>query len=256
MQSQSYQIMCIGEDTSRTQACLQMLQGAEGVSFEVEKEANWQAALSRLVSGAPDSSLPHAILWELSACCEADLASLRNSASLQRCVPFVLLIPRNQEQLGKTILEAGASEYLVSETLNKDLLQRTLRYAIERNRAETSVRQWEKRFEDLFENTKDILFTMDLEGHVTSVNKAAEEVMGWPRNEVLQKNIKGLVAPEHAVLCGEVMRRLVSGEPLQHLEIAMLRKDGRKVLLEASARLTAPQPAARAAAVTPALLLR
>ena len=237
MQSQSYQILFIGEDTSRTQAYMQMLQGAEGVSFEVEKESNWQAALSRLVSGAPDSSLPHAILWELSASDEADLASLRNSASLQRCVPFVLLISRNQEQLGKTVLEAGASEYLVSETLNKDLLQRTLRYAVERNRAETSVRQCEKRFEDLFENTKDILFTMDLEGNVTSVNKAAEEVMGWPRNEALQKNIKGLVAPEHAVLCGEVMRRIVSGEPLQHFEIAMLRKDGRKVLLEASARL-------------------
>ena len=237
MQSQSYQILFIGEDTSRTQAYMQMLQGAEGVSFEVEKESNWQAALSRLVSGAPDSSLPHAILWELSASDEADLASLRNSASLQRCVPFVLLISRNQEQLGKTVLEAGSSEYLVSETLNKDLLQRTLRYAVERNRAETSVRQCEKRFEDLFENTKDILFTMDLEGNVTSVNKAAEEVMGWPRNEALQKNIKGLVAPEHAVLCGEVMRRIVSGEPLQHFEIAMLRKDGRKVLLEASARL-------------------
>jgi len=237
MQSQSYQILLIGEDTSRTQAYMQMLQGAVGVSFEVEKKSNWQAALSRLVSGAPDASLPHAILWELSSSGEADLASLRDSASLQRCVPFVLLIPKNQERLGKTVLEAGASEYLVCETLNKDLLQRTLRYAIERNRAETSVRQWEKRFEDLFENTKDILFTMDLEGNVTSVNKAAEEVMGWPRNEALQKNIKGLVAPEHAALCGEVMRRIVSGEPLQHFEIAMLRKDGRKVLLEASARL-------------------
>jgi two-component system, cell cycle sensor histidine kinase and response regulator CckA len=112
-----------------------------------------------------------------------------------------------------------------------------MRYAIERNRAESSVRQWEKRFEDLFEDSKDILFTMDLEGKVISVNKAAEEVMGWPRSEALQKNIKGLVAPEHAALCNEVMRRIGNGEPLQHFEIAMLRKDGRKVLLEVSARL-------------------
>jgi signal transduction histidine kinase/ActR/RegA family two-component response regulator len=33
------------------------------------------------------------------------------------------------------------------------------------------------------------------------------------------------------------MRRIGNGEPLQHFEIAMLRKDGRKVLLEVSARL-------------------
>ena len=135
------------------------------------------------------------------------------------------------------MLEAGASEYLVKEALSKDLLQRALWCAIERNRSENSVRQWEKRFEDLFENTKDILFTVDLEGNVTSVNKAAEEVMGWPRNEALQTNIKDLVAPEHAALCNEVMRRIVSEEPLQHFEIAMLRKDGRRVLLEAGARL-------------------
>jgi PAS domain S-box-containing protein len=89
----------------------------------------------------------------------------------------------------------------------------------------------------LFENAKDILFTIDLDGNVTSVNKAAEEVMGWPRTEALGKNIKGLVATEHAVVCNEVMRRIVNEEPLQHFEIAMLRQDGRKVLLEASARL-------------------
>ena len=237
MQSQSYRILLIGEDPSRTQAYTQMLQNAEGVSFEVEREANWQSALSRFASGAPDSPLPDAILWELSASVAANLACLKEATSLEPCVPFVFLVPENQEQLGKKMFEAGANEYLVRETLNKDLLQRTLRYAIERTRAENSVRQWERRFEDLFENTKDILFTTDLEGHVTSVNKAAEAVMGWPRSEALGKNIKGLVAPEHAVLCSEVTRRILSGDPLQHFEIAMLRKDGRKVLLEASARL-------------------
>ena len=237
MQSQSYQILLIGEDPSQAQAYAQMLQDAEDISFKVEKEANWQSALSRFVSGAPDSSLPDAILWELSASVPADLAFLKDAASLEQCVPFVFLVSEDQKQLGKQMLEAGASEYLAKETLNKDLLQMALRYAIERNRAESSVRQWEKRFEDLFENTKDILFTMDLEGKVTSVNKAAEVVMGWPRNEALGRNIKGLVALEHVALCGEVMRRIVSGEPLQHFEIAMLRKDGRKVLLEASARL-------------------
>lgn len=237
MQSQSYQVLLIGEDISRTQAYVQMLQDAEGLSFEVKAETNWQTALSRFVSGAPDWPLPDAILWELSASGAAGLASLKDAASLQRCVPFVLLVPKNQKQLGKQMLDAGASECLVREALNKDLLQTALRYAIERNRAENSVRQWEKRFEDLFEDSKDILFTMDLEGKVISVNKAAEEVMGWPRSEALQKNIKGLVAPEHAALCNEVMRRIGNGEPLQHFEIAMLRKDGHKVLLEVSARL-------------------
>ena len=237
MQSKCYQILLIGEDPSRTQTYTQMLQEAEDASFEVAKETNWQSTLERLAMGAPDLPLPDAILWELAASGSAALALLKDSASPLWSVPFVVLVPENQKPLGEQMLQAGANECLVIEALNRDLLQRALRYAIERNRSENSVRQWERRFEDLFENTKDILFTVDLEGNVTSVNKAAEEIMGWPRNEALQKNIKCLVAPEHTVLCNEVMRRIVSEEPLQHFEIAMLRKDGRKVLLEANARL-------------------
>jgi len=237
MESQSYQILFIGEDLSRTQAYMQMLQDAEDVFFDATRETNWQSGLTRIASRAPERPLPDAILWELPTSSGATLGFMKDGIFQLGCIPVVLLISENQKQLGNQMIEAGASEYLVRETLNKDLLQRALRYAIERNRAENSVRQWEKRFEDLFENTKDILFMLDLEGNVTSVNKAAEEVMGWPRNEALKKNIKGLVAPEHAALCSEVMRRIGNGEPLQHFEIAMLRKDGRKVLLEVSARL-------------------
>lgn len=237
MQSQCYQILLIGEDFSRTQTYAQMLQDAEHASFVVEKETNWQSALARFALAAPDLPLPDAILWELSASGAADLAILKEATSLQPCVPFVLLVPENQKQTARQVLGVGSDECLVKETVNQNLLQRTLRYAIERNRAENSVRQWEKRFEDLLDNTKDILFTMDLDGNVTSVNKTAEEVIGWPRNEVLEKNIKAFVAPEHAALCNEVVRRIVSGEPLQHFEIAMLRKDARKVLLEVNARL-------------------
>jgi len=237
MQAQSYRILLIGEDPSQAQDYMHMLQNGAGVSFVIEKEANWQSALGRFALGAPDLPLPDAILWELPATCAPDLATLREATSLQCCVPFVLLVSESQKQSARQILGVGADECLVKEALNQDLLQRTLRYAIERNRAENSVRQWEKRFEDLFDNTKDILFTMTLEGNVTSLNKTAEEVIGWPRSEVLEKNIKDFVAPEHASLCNKVMRSIVSEAPLQHFEIAMLRKDARKVLLEVSAHL-------------------
>ena len=42
------------------------------------------------------------------------------------------------------MVDAGAGEYLVMETLNKDLLQRALRYAIERRQLENLVRQSQK----------------------------------------------------------------------------------------------------------------
>lgn len=144
MQSQSYQILLIGEDSSRTQVYAQRLQEAEGASFEIQKAANWQSASQRLAIGAPDTPLPDAILWDLSASLAADLSSLKEATSLQPCVPFVLLVPEDQGQLKKQVLEAGANECLFRETLSKDLLQMAVRYAIERRQLEIMLRQSQK----------------------------------------------------------------------------------------------------------------
>ena len=141
MQSQSYRILLIGEDASRTQACIQMLQDVKDVSFEVETKTNWPSALSQFVSCAPDWPRPDAILWVLTESTEADLACLKDATSLQSCVPFVLLVPEGQEQLRKQVLEAGADECLVGEKLNKDFLQMALQYAVERRQLENMVRQ-------------------------------------------------------------------------------------------------------------------
>jgi len=152
-----------------------------------------------------------------------------------RSLPVIAMI--SEEVTGNRLVDGGADEFLVKKTLSPELLQRTLRYAIERRRTERALRQSEKRFQDLFENAKDILFTLDLDGNVTSLNKSAEEVMGWTREEARSINIKSLVAPEHANLCNQFMQRILNEEPLQHFEISLLRKDGRKALLETSARL-------------------
>jgi PAS domain S-box-containing protein len=229
MLSHEYQVLFVGEQSSH-QRFLQMLQDAEDADFAVRRAANWQSAEPAISTGGLD-----AIVWNPSAG-EDNLAFLKEACEKKDCV-LLVLVSENQKLLGRRALAAGADDYLLRETLNDSLLQRTLRHLIERKRAESSVRQWERRFEAWFENSKDILFTLDLDGRIASVNKAAEEVMGWRRDEAVQKNIKSLVAPEHAALCKAMMRRIVNQEPLRHMEIAVLRKDGRKVLLEASARL-------------------
>lgn len=230
MLSEEYHILYIGDESSH-QRFLQRLRDAVGADFEVRRAGSWQSAEPQIPAGGLD-----AVVWD-SPASEVDLAFLNQARQKNDGIPFLVLVPENQKLLGRQALAAGADDYLLREAPDPSLFERSLRHLIERKRAESSLRQWERRFEDWFENSKDILFTLDLNGRVTSVNKAAEEVMGWRREQAVEKNIKSLVAPEHAALCQEMMRRIVNQEPVEHLEIAMLRKDGRKVLLEASARL-------------------
>jgi len=234
MKATFYRILVMENDSSFTQIICDMLESGQNSPFQIV-----------LAGTGPGDVVPNrvyesvdALLLDLHLLNGAALTRVTKIHAQYNSLPILALIPAQEDMLGDQVLAAGAADYLVKETLSPELLQRTLKYAIERMRAENEVRQSEQRFHDLFENAKDIVFTLDLDGNVTSLNKSAEEVMGWSRGEARQINIKNLVAPEHLNLCSQMMQRILNDEPLQHFEISMVRKDGRKVLLQTSARLT------------------
>jgi two-component system, NarL family, sensor histidine kinase UhpB len=101
-----------------------------------------------------------------------------------------------------------------------------------------ALRVSEERYRELFENANDVVFTADLEGNFTSINRAGERLSGYERGEALSMNFTAVVAPE----CAEVGRRArdvkLSGEEERtKYELEMLTKDGRRIPLEVSTRL-------------------
>jgi two-component system cell cycle sensor histidine kinase/response regulator CckA len=230
MSSLFYRILVVEDETSIAQSARGMLEDGLDSPLQFVYAESLEVARPMIASESFD-----ALVFDTAVLDSTGAFGLTEIHSQFDSLPIVALIP--QEELGKQTLDAGATEYLVKTTLSRELLLRTIRYSIEHRRAEHAVRKCEQRLAEFFESAKDILFTLDLEGNITSLNKSAEEVMGWPRREALQKSIKSFVVPEDLNVCNQMMQRIVNEEPLQHFEIGMLRMDGRKVLLEASARL-------------------
>jgi len=95
----------------------------------------------------------------------------------------------------------------------------------------------EKRYRELFENAHDIVYTVDLEGRFTSVNKAAESATGYSRVALLNMSIMQIIAPEYRKLAQDQVNRELKGETGSSYEFNIIAKDGNPRVLETSTRL-------------------
>jgi len=109
--------------------------------------------------------------------------------------------------------------------------------AIERRRTDEALVTSHDRYQELFENANDIVYTHDLAGTITSLNHAGELLMGRRREEVVGVKMRDFVAPEHRALLREMTERKIGGETKTTYELEIVSKDGSHCLLEVSTRL-------------------
>src|SRR5712691_972463 len=104
-------------------------------------------------------------------------------------------------------------------------------------RAEAALRESEERYRELIENASDILYTLDLEGNLTSINKAGEIATGYSQEELLGMNLSKFLTPASLASAREMLHRKLAGEERTNYEVDIAAKGGRLLTLEISRRL-------------------
>ncbi|MBI3003318.1 MAG: diguanylate cyclase [candidate division NC10 bacterium] len=111
----------------------------------------------------------------------------------------------------------------------------------QRRQVEEALRQSEKRYRELFENATEVVYTLDLAGNFTSLNKAGEEVAGYTREEALRMNFAQLAAGPYRELARQMIARQTAEEAPLVFELEIVARDGRRVPLEVSSRLVSEE---------------
>lgn len=132
--------------------------------------------------------------------------------------------------LARGTAEQSAEELRISEGKVRETLEL-------RERADAALKESEERYRELVENANDIVFTLDLEGNVSSINKAVESITGLAPSQLIGTNMRTFLSSASDETARAMTQRKLSGQERTNYEVDVVTKDGANVTLEISSRL-------------------
>ena len=156
-------------------------EGGSSAGFEVTHAERFAEALERLEKETFD-----VILLDLSLPDSSGLETVSRMRAAAPRTPMVVLSSQDDEEVALRAVQRGAQDYLIKGQGDGDLMARTIRYSIERQRAEEALRESEEHFRLLIEGVQDYaIFMLDPEGRITTWNEGAQRIKGYKAEEVI-----------------------------------------------------------------------
>uniref|UniRef100_B8HVZ7 histidine kinase n=1 Tax=Cyanothece sp. (strain PCC 7425 / ATCC 29141) TaxID=395961 RepID=B8HVZ7_CYAP4 len=145
----------------------------------------------------------------------------------EREIPIVVTTGLNDEFLALKAVQAGAQDYLVKGQITGELLVRSIRYAIERRRAEQKIREQAA----LLDIATDAILVRDVQNRILFWNKGAERLYGWKAEEVMGIKTSELLYRSPSTRFQKAQRELMIHKEWQG-ELNEVTKTGQEVIVE------------------------
>jgi len=138
------------------------------------------------------------------------LAFLREIRKKNNKIPFVMFTGKGREEVVIDALNLGADGYVNKqgspETVYRELTH-NIRMSVEKSRAE-------EKYQSLFENAIDVIFTHSLDGNINTANKAIE-TYGFQKGNFIGMNIRDLVPQEYRHVIDAQINLVAQGNPVE-----------------------------------------
>ncbi len=111
----------------------------------------------------------------------------------------------------------------------------TVRDYTEKKMIEEKLRKSEEKYRSLVETIDDIVFSLDLKGRFTFLNKKFEEKTGYKIEELIGKPVTEILSPEYVKVARESFEMGIKGEETPFISVEIVKKDGTKLPVEVNA---------------------
>lgn len=140
-----------------------------------------------------------------------------------------------ESELTKALVDGLLLALFITPLLYLFINRPLLLHIAERRKAEEALHESQERFRDLFENTSDLIQSIDPAGRFLYVNPAWRHTLGYSEEEIKRLNIFDILAPEETTHCQMAFGEVMAGKPIDKIETIFIAKDGRRVFVEGNA---------------------
>jgi two-component system, cell cycle response regulator len=208
-------ILIIDDSPEDREICRRYLLKDNNPSYVVDEAENAQEGLQRLQSETFDCLLLDNRLPDMEGL--DVLKELSNNKQLPK-IPVIFLTGQGNEAIAVEALKTGAFDYLIKGQVSRDLLLRTIRYAVETKKAENALWEYYSFLEILLDTIPNPIFFKDTEGVYIGCNKSYESYLGLPRDQIIGKTFFDLAPKELADFHNRIDQQLFQHSGVQVYE--------------------------------------
>jgi len=211
------------EDNPKDARLLREMLGAYGLHSQV----TWYERFEE-VAGRDMDLHPDVILLDLNLQKRLGNAAFSGVRTHFPDVPLIVLIGHEDKNSALEYVKKGVQDYLVKHEITPSLLQRSIRYAIERKSAEQLLHRSREHYRSLVENTGDIIFRCDLAGKFLFLNASGRAALECPGEGGDSAELFHYIHPEDCeAIAATLLRMEESGGNVHNFECRMLARGGK-----------------------------
>ncbi|GEM_PF-1743207 len=175
MANQPFKILLVEDNRADAELLAEALTKEYTTPFELKRAERLSSGLEYLAAGGIDL-----VLLDLHLPDSQGIQTLIKTRAQAPKVPIVVLTASDDDVLAVQALQKGAQDYLVKGYIQvyRNLLGRSMRYAVERKRTEEELRGAHAQNAELLASITSILIRINTDGVVTYWNAVAERTFG------------------------------------------------------------------------------
>jgi sigma-B regulation protein RsbU (phosphoserine phosphatase) len=211
----------------------EMLGDHRGTKFELEWADSFDRGLENLSEQHFD-----VLLLDLAVAAAHGTSSVPDLQHAAPHLPIIILSTLDDEDSALKAVHQGAQDYLVQGEIDSHLLVRSIRYAIERKRAEMALLQAEEKYRSIFENTVEGIFQTTPDGKYLSANPALARIYGYSSVDELISSLTN-ISSELYVEPGrrnEFVSLMENNDVVSGFESRVFRRDGSIIWISENVR--------------------